>query len=35
MNYKCESDLIKWGDLKMSAKFALKSYKDSLYRGEI
>ena len=28
-------DLINWEELKQSEKFAVKSYKDSLYRGEI
>lgn len=28
-------DLLDWDELKMSPNFAVKSYKDSVYRGEI
>ena len=28
-------DLINWAELKNSERFAIKSYKDSVYRGEI
>ena len=28
-------DLLDWDQLKLSANFAVKNYKDSVYRGEI
>lgn len=28
-------DLVNWEELKIAKHFAIKSYKDSLYRGEI
>ena len=28
-------DIINWMELKSSTQFAIKSYKDSVYRGEI
>ena len=28
-------DIINWAELKSSERFAIKSYKDSVYRGEI
>lgn len=35
MNYTSLSDLIDFEQLKISKNFAIKSYKDSVYRGEI
>ena len=34
MNYNSLSDIIDFELLKISKNFAIKSYKDSIYRGE-
>ena len=35
MNYNSLSDIIDFELLKIGKNFAIKSYKDSIYRGEI